>query len=625
MVRYHHLAAAVPPLTLVQSFIVGLRFDLAVTGYIVAPVALIGLLPRIGLARSALTRRICNWYLTALAAVAFMLELIDLEFLGQFNTRLNHLALEWMDSPALVFRMLWEWFAVIPTLLGWLLLTAVFAYSLRLITRRLFRDRTGPPLSLKRFAILYPLVLALVFLAIRGRVAVKAPLTWGVAYFSPYNFANQLALNSCFTFVQDGILESGGRRRDAALVRGMAPEAAYAAVGGLLKIERSNRLEGSPVARLEGSGTGRDHNVIIILMESLTAEFIGSCRGRKDLAPEFDRISENGLLFRRFYSSGGHTYSGIFSTVTGLPTPPGRSLMKRGEGQQRFSGIATVLKERGYHSMFFVTHDPHFDNMQGFLVANDFDRVIGQPDYPASEVVSSLGVPDHVMFDRALEELNAVEEPFLALLLTGSHHGPFIIPRDKPYPRVDPSDPEARRYNAFSYADWSLGRFYDRIVQTDWGKRTLLVVTGDSGVILDKQKELDLALFHVPLLLVDDSLVPPGVSRRVGGQKDIVATVMDALGGVWVNNTLGVDLRSSEAAPHALFIEGRATGFILPPYLLLERRFGNPTLYRFDDDSSRIDDAEIVSRMKVYSNALLSTTYAMVKTMQVGLPDITPQ
>ena len=618
LIYYHHLATAVPPVILLQSFLVGLRFDLAVTGYIVSPVVLVGPLPYIGVASSALTRRICNVYLVILAAIAFAMELIDLEFLGQFNTRLNHLALEWIDSPALVFRMLWEWFAVIPVLIGWLLLVGIFAFALRFLTRRIFREIK--PLPLKQFAIVYPLILALVFLAIRGRVAVKAPLTWGVAYFSTYNFANQLALNSCFTFVQDGIIENSQRKRDAALVKGMTPDEAYGVVRDLLELKGQAPLDGSPVARLEDGGERYDHNVVIILMESLTADFIGCCGGRNGLSPEFDRMSEDGLLFREFYSSGGHTFTGIFSTVTGLPSLPGRSLMKRGEGQQRFSGLATILKERGYHTRFYATHDTHFDNMQGFLVANDFDQVVGQSDYPASEVISSLGVPDHVMFDKALAELNEVEEPFLALLLTGSHHGPFIIPDDKPYPRVDPKDPEAKRYNAFSYADWSLGRFYDQVKQTDWGKNCLLAITGDSGVIIDKQVEMDLALFRVPLLLIDEGVISPAVSDRVGGQKDIVATVLGVLGGTWVNNTLGIDLRSDVGTPHALFIEGRATGFISPPYFLLRSGHDHPALYRFDNLSLPVIEDNLTNEMIRYSKALLSTTYYMVTSMSVGLP-----
>ena len=635
LVRYFHLAAAVPWTTLIGSFLVGFRFDLAVTGYIVAPVALIGPLPKIGLTSSHLTRRLVNIYLVIMGAAAFLMSLIDLEFLGQFNTRLNHLALEWIDTPGFVMGMLVEWFGVIPLLIGWVLLIVLFAYALRYFTRRIFHEtpRTSPSkskiqnskfkiqnhFSYLQFAIIYPLILGLTFLAIRGRVAIKAPLTWGVAYFSSYNFANQLALNSCFTFVRDAVIENSKRSRDAVLMRGIQPEDAYRSVRELMKIDSSERIDGYPIARMESNGTRLDHNVIVMLMESFTSEFVSSCGGSRDLAPEFDRMTDDGMLFRRFYSSGGHTFTGIFSTVTGLPSLPGRSLMKHAEGQQQYAGLATLLKGRGYHTRFYVPHDPHFDNMQGFLVANDFDHITGQPDYPAAEVVSSLGVPDEVMYNRIIEDLDAVREPFLVLLLTGSSHGPFVIP-DRPFPRADPSDPEAERYDAFSYADWALGRFYEDIKAADWGRNTLLAILGDHGVIVDAHQEMDMALFHTPLLLIDRGVVPVGVSDVVGGQKDIVASVMDVLGGDWINNTLATSMFDSGRNSHALFVEGRATGLIYPPYYFYKDGRDRSMLYNLKDITLPFTDGEVSRMMDNKTTALLSTTYFMVQSRQVGLP-----
>jgi len=630
LVRYFHLASAFPWTTLIGSFLVGFRFDLAVTGYIVAPVAIIGTLPKIGLTSSHLTRRLVSIYLVIMGAIAFLMNLIDLEFLGQFNTRLNHLALEWIDTPGFVLGMMVEWFGVIPVLIGWALLIALFAYTLRYFTRRIFHEisLTSPSkskiqnskrFSYLQFAIIYPLILGLTFLAIRGRVAVKAPLTWGVAYFSNYNFANQLALNSCFTFVRDAVIENSKRSRDAALVGGIQADDAYRSIRELLMIDSLESIDGYPVARIESNGTQLNHNVIVMLMESFTTEFVSSCGGSRDLAPEFDRMTDDGMLFRRFYSSGGHTFTGIFSTVTGLPSLPGRSLMKHAEGQLQYAGLATLLKERGYHARFYVPHDPHFDNMQGFLVANDFDHIIGQSDYPAAEVVSSLGVPDEVMYNRIIEDLGIVREPFLVLLLTGSSHGPFVIP-DRPFLRADPSDPEADRYDAFSYADWALGRFYEDIKAADWGRNTLLVILGDHGVIVDAQQEMDMALFRTPLLLIDRGAVPVGVSDVVGGQKDIVATVMDVLGGNWINNTLGTSLLDRGPNFHALFVEGRATGFIYPPYYLYRDGRDRSMLYDLKDITLPFTD-EVASRMMDNkTTALLSTTYFMIQSRQVGLP-----
>jgi len=601
-----------------------LRFDLAVTSYILAPVALFAFLPRIGFPSSTFHRRITTIYLIIMAAVAFLMELIDFEFFGQFNTRLNHLLIEWMDTPVMVLKMIWEMFSVIPALLAWLGLTVLFGVTLRWITRKIY-DRPQIELSIMQFAVIYPLVLGLVFLGIRGRVAIKAPLTWGVACFSPYNFANQLALNSCFTFVQDALVETSRRNRDAAPFADVSVEEAYSKVRELLEIKDDQTIKEHPIAKYEGVGTFADsqevrqsHNVILILMESFASEYISSTAGSRSLAPEFDKMTEDGLLFTRFYTSSGHTFSGIFSSICGLPVLPGRSLMKKAEGQQQLSGLATLLKRRGYNTLFYVPHDLHFDNMQGFLVVNSFDRLTGQEAYPSSEVLSSLGVPDEVMFDRVLVDLSEVQEPFLTMIMTASNHGPFFVP-DRPHPHPDPSEPQYKRFNAFTYADWALGRFYRELQQTEWGKRTLLVILGDSGIITDLSSELDLALFHTPLLLINPELIQPGISNKIGGQKDIVATVMDALNGKWVNNTLGSSLLDDKPG-HALFIEGQAVGFMQDENLFIKGRDGNKCLFRSDDLVTEIHDDELTNEMSDYSRALLTTTYHLIKSRLAGLP-----
>jgi len=615
LIRHHHLAANIPVITLIQSFIVGLRFDLAVTGYILAPAALIGLLPKIGWIASRLTRRLTIAYLTIMGAVVFLMEIIDLEFFAQFNTRLNHLAIAWMDTPGMVFQMLLEMYSVVPYLFLWIVITFGFWFLLSRSSRRIFQD--VKPQSLLRQLIIYPLILALIFLGIRGRVAIKSPLRWGMAYFSQYDFANQLALNSGFTFVRD-ILDSDKRKISKELSALLPVNEALLKTRELISIDSLNLLPGQSIARYDGEGQVRRLNVIIVIMESQAVEFIKCCGGSEDLAPEFDRIAKEGLLFTRFYSSGFHTFSGLFSTVCGLPILPGKSIMRRVEGQQPFSGLGTLLKERGYNTLFYVTHDPHFDNMKGFLIGNGFDKVIGQSDYPASEVVSSLGVPDEVLFNRVLDDLNRLEQPFLTVIMTGSSHGPFIHP-DRPFIHTDPSHPDVKRFNAFRYADWAFGRFYDDIRARDWGDSTLIVALGDHGVNWNPKLELDLSWSHVPLLLTCPGIIEPGVCEHIGGQKDVVATVMDMLGGGWINNTLGRSLLDKDYIGHALVVEGKAYGFVYDNFYFMHSRSHDAALFNLPDLVQVTDNSNLLDCMNYSVKALLSTTNHLIVSRMVGM------
>lgn len=616
LLRYASFASEIPSSVIWQSFLVGFRFDLSITGYILAPAAFIELIPGIGLIESRITRRIVTIYFSIMASIAFLMNMMDLEFFGLFNSRLNHLLIAWIDTPKIVFQMLVEMVFFIPYLLVWLALTAVTYLALNRLSNSMFRRVRDVP-RLQQW-IIYPLTLLLIFGAIRGRVSIKAPLTWGVAYFSPYHFANQLALNSCFTFMRDMLDRQ--KQREAPYLRSLTREQAYSNVRDMLHIDSSNVVQDHPIAHSSNSDDNIRYNVVIVLMESFAADFVGSCNGRRSLAPEFDRISESGMLFPRFYSSGGHTFTGVFSTLTGLPSLPGRSIMKRSEGQQQFSGIATVLKERGYHTRFYTTHDPHFDNMAGFLTGNGFDKIIGQSDYPADEVVSSLGVPDEVMYDHILNDLNQVRGNFLTVMLTGSAHGPYIHP-DRPFPHTDLDDPDVDRFNAFSYADWAFARFYEKATESDWGDSTLFVVLGDHGVNWQPKVELDLSLYRVPLLLVCEDIIEPSVKHRIGGQPDVVATIMDLLGGKWVNNTLGQSLLNDNPG-YALLVEGDAYGFIVNDNYFVYNRNSGSAFHELPEYKVIIDQMESQRSMQDQAISMLSAAKYMLIDRLVGLPEL---
>ena len=620
--HYLFLAKEIPPSVLIHSFLVGIRFDLSVTGYILAPVVLLGFLPAIGFSSSRVTGWIALIYLSVMAIASIIICVVDFEFFGYYNSRLNHLILSWNDTPTLALKMALESFPVVRHLLVVVILGSIFVYLLSRWMKSMVV--ISGRINLSTWLITYPLVLLLTFLAIRGRVNFKAPLNRGVAYFSTYDFANQLALNCCYTFMRDAVLDKKARETASAQFKKLPQDEAFLNTNKLLGIHYHSFSQ-YPFARIETQEPQGDLNVIVLLMETEASVFISSCEGKEDLAPEFDRIAEQGLLFPNFFSSGSHTYSGIFTTLTGLPTLPGKSLMKLSEGEQPFAGLEPLLAQRGYHRFFYLTHDPHFDNMQGFLISSSFERVIGQGDYPAKEVVSSMGVPDEVMYHRALNDFATLEKPFLAVFMTGSAHGPYIHP-DRPYRHADPADPNALRFNAFSYADWALGWFFDEIIASEWGKQTLIVVLGDHGLVWKPEIAMDYSLFRVPLLLVCPGVVEPGVDYKIGGQKDVVATVMDVLGGDWINNTLGTSMMTAGDG-HALFIRNASLGIINHgKYLTINEENGD-ILYPFNDyhpfaSLKPEHNPEIQKLLEDEAYALLTSTFNMVQSMRCGIPSL---
>ena len=590
-------AATVPGGILAQSFLVGFRFDFAIACYLTLPLAVLGILPMIDVARSRIARVVNTVLLCVLAAVAFFIHLVDIEFFRFFNTRLNAMALEWSDSPNFIQAMVWESFHVVWYLLLFAAVIVAFMYCVRYLQRRTILSSRKS--TLLASLISFPLLAAVLLLGIRGRIEEKAPLTWGQAYFSDYAFANLLALSPVFTFGRDLLYDSGSKHNVDRQMRELPVSGAFAKTSALLNLPQvgSDSLHHRIHREVHFDSTGTTRpNVVLILMESFASAGVGCLRSRVgyELTPQFDSLAQHGVLFTNCYSAGMHTYAGILGSIYGYPSVPGKSPMKQIASQDNMWGLPSILREYGYHTMFFTTHDPHFDNMQGFLKSNGIQDVYSLFDFDESQKLSTLGVPDHVMFDAVIDRIRANgPQPFFAAILSGTNHGPWFVP-DVPFGALPDSASDKKRFDAFKYSDWALGRFL-RAAQSDSAfANTIFVVTGDHGLLIDPIYDLDLSLFQVPLLILDRNgrAGEPRKIERIGSQVDIVASVMGLLQLDYHDYTFGRNLLApptSTTADCAIFSEGYNVGIVADGYYAIVRPGHSGSLY--DLTEARIDIA----------------------------------
>lgn len=119
------------------------------------------------------------------------------------------------------------------------------------------------------------------------------------------------------------------------------------------------------------------------------------------------------------------------------------------------------------YQLFFTTHDGQFDNIEGFLYKNDFDKVFSDDEYKFEDKHTNLGVVDDVMLRHAADLMDRETTPFFSVLLTSSHHTPFYTP---PYFKREFSDD---RTNAIHYADAALRIFIERAKKSPWYQNSI--------------------------------------------------------------------------------------------------------------------------------------------------------
>lgn len=557
----------------VRAFVMGVRFDIVTIGFIIAIPTIILILFSFFGRKSRVFEIIYTWFLTVCFTFTFGICSADIPFFAQFFDRFNITAFEWMATgdSAFVFKMIFEE----PTYILMMIPVLMAGFVFWFFANRIMKNSTGwESVGYLRYGIYTLLLGGLIFIGMRGRLNEKSPIMVGTAYFCNNAMLNQLGLNPNFTLARSWL---DSLDPDNQTVRFMPDEEAIENMQQYLGIEKPD--EEYPLARaVEGSPNPKDYNVIVVIMESMSYNKTAHGGNSRNLTPFLDSLMDKSLSFNNCYTSGTHTYCGIYTTFTSYPVVFRNHALKRIPVLQ-YDGFAAVLQNLGYQTAYFTTHDKEFDNVAGFLSLNGVQRVVSQADYPVSEVKTTLGVPDDYMFRYSMDiydYMAAQGKPFFAAMMTASDHGPYYIPD-----YFEPRSTELK-YQITEYADWSLQRFMELASTKSWYDNTLFVFVADHGAALDTDYSIPLSYFHSPLIFYKHGMEAVA-SEALASQMDIFPTVMGILGQPYVNNTFGIDLLN-DSRPYVYFMGDDKYGVLDGEWLFINKPGdGKKGLYKYRD------------------------------------------
>ena len=622
-----------PPGVIAQSFLVGLRFDLAVGAYLMIPVFL-------GLVLLAPRGRL--WLRRLFLAVfsgLLLLGVAEAEFYREFSIRFNNLVFEYLKHAGIVSGMIWDGYPVLRYLLAWGFLATIFLVAENRWWQRCGLGEAGRRAWRPGRAMATLAVLVLLLLAARGGPTGE-PLRWGDAFFSETTFANHLALNGMFTLGRsawDVIY-----RKESFWVNRQPADEAMATTKTMLHLADDTPLATAdyPLLRRPGAPPAegwRPKNVVVIIMESFAGGYCGTLCATHPLTPEFDRLAGEGVLFTRAFANGTHTHQGVYATLTSFPNLPGYEyLMKMMEASQEFSGLPTLLHNRGYRSIFLYNGLMSWDNKEGFFRNHGIDRFIGTDDYRNPVFVDPVwGVSDLDVYRRANQEFRelAGTKPFLGVILTLSNHAPFNLPDPLPFPRIITGDHLEGRFNSMRYADWALGEFFREAGREAYFKETLFVLVGDHGFAVPPHiTPLALGRFHVPLLFYAPGHLPAQRRDTVASQVDIGPSVMGLLGfdeptQAWGRNLFSPHLKDPGFAVIKPSGSDEMVALIEGDRLLLRDPKKPPQLFRYalsgapaDNFDETANAPERVAQMDKRLLAYVQSGILTLRARHLGLP-----
>jgi len=500
--------AQVPAQDILSAFFVGVRFDVAAICRINGLFMILSLLP-IPMARSNGYQK-CLKVVFLVSNIPFLIiNVADYEYFKFVDQRSS---LSLLDLRADIFAQAGQlsihyWYLVAT---GGLL---IFVFCYFLPDRALLDTTThGTQQSRGLARDLLALMVVVGFGILGGRGGwQEMPLSVAQADVFHKPVLAQLTLNSSFTLLRSD------RKCDA---RNFPRLQFYAT-------DEEIRKEFPPAKPATPSNSERRDNIVIIIVESLSADYTGVGRSGQGYTPFLDELAKKGIYFYNSFANGRRSIDAPPSILAGLPHLRDETFFCT--RMKQLHGIGTVLKERGYETSFF--HGGINGTMQFDVFARrmGFDRYYGLNEYPKPEHSDGIwGIYDEPMLQFLAQEMNRSKKPFATVLFTLSTHNPYKIP---PQYKGRFAKGELPIHETVGYFDHALKNFFDTAEQMPWYNNTLFIITGDH---IGPPKAVSPKLidsYRIPMVFFHPGHPLPKVNPdRITQHVDIGPSLLDFLG-----------------------------------------------------------------------------------------------
>lgn len=301
-------------------------------------------------------------------------------------------------------------------------------------------------------------------------------------------------------------------------------------------------------------------NVVLITIESLSADFMKTYGNENNITPFLDSLSQKSLQFTNLYAAGNRTVRGLEAVTLCIPPTAGESVVKRDDNKNKFS-TGAVFKDKGYNVKFMYGGDAFFDNMQDFYTGNGYE-IVDKSSFSPEEITFSnvWGVCDEDMYNKAIKIMNGEakqKKPFFNHIMTVSNHRPFTYPNNK----IDiPGDIKSRD-GGVKYTDYALKKFFDMARKQPWFNNTVFVIVADHCASSAGKTELPLDKYRIPAFIYMPNEKPEKFNKLMS-QIDLMPTLFGLLHFDYNSKFYGQDVFKPSYKPRAFIATYQDLGLI---------------------------------------------------------------
>ncbi len=485
--------------TNIFEIIEGMRFDLSVIAYINIPLLILLLLP-INIRTHQLYQKITNWIFYTTNIPFVILNNIDIEYFRFTQKRSTIDFLELIQLGEDVIN-------ITPTYIKEYWIITLFSIAQIWIILRIKKTPKNNIQSIPKSIMCLIIGISLVIISARGGLQLK-PIKAINAGELTQSENNSLILNTPFCIIHSLDSEK-------------LPQHEYYTQNEIEKIYspiHKNKLINKDLSKT---------NVIIIIMESYSKEFIGYYNSEKGHTPFLDSLIQKSLVFTNAFSNGLKSIEALPAITASIPTLMNEPFITSEYAQNKFQSLASILNKEGYNTSFY--HGGHRGTMGFYAYCKKagFQNYYGLEEYNnKTDFDGSWGIFDVPFMKYFANQIKDKKEPFFSTFFSLSSHPPYVLPENH-----NPESNKIGILETITYSDYAMKIFFNQIKNEKWFSNTIFIITADhtAGRKYNNKYKNKIGRYAIPMIIFKGDSSLQGVNNNIVQQIDIMPTVLDLI------------------------------------------------------------------------------------------------
>ena len=272
-------------------------------------------------------------------------------------------------------------------------------------------------------------------------------------------------------------------------------------------------------------------NVIILIMESYSKEYIGFYNNGNGSTPFLDSLMNYSLVFTNAYANGLKSIEALPAITASIPSLMNDPFITSNYAQNSFESIASLLNKEDYYTSFYHGGYKGTMGFYSYCKKAGFSDYFGLEEYDnINDFDNSWGIYDKPFFKYFAENVNTKGEPFFSTFFSLSSHPPYTLPND--YLKGFDSVNKIGIRETILYSDFSMKNFFNNIENKTWFNNTIFIITADhtSAENFNNKYNNKIGRYTIPLIIYSPDGSYKGINNNVVQQIDIMPTVLEIIG-----------------------------------------------------------------------------------------------